>query len=294
MASRPRLGDVVPQSLGFPGSGLIPTGRTRDGSWRPDRPFSSADGLRVTMRRAAGLTPKGILTVPLRFQVPPMGDFRRPYRFSWSTFDTVSGGQHSRPMGAQLLEVQIDTMLLDRLAADATSGVVIWDGAADPQRVINELRYIAGVDDARKGKAAPFRLTISQPIVWRDPLVSIVATLTSIEPSQSPGDVATERLSVSFLEYPELATGRQRRNLKEQRTHHLKASDDLYEIAKRYFHAASGWRKIAAANGIKGVSPGSEAELAAWAKRHHKTNLVIPPFELQGRAIGPSVEGLPG
>lgn len=291
MASRPRLGDVVPASEGFRGIPAITVGRTRDGSWRPDRPFSSSDGLRVTMRRAAGLTPKGVLTVPMRFQVPPLGDFRRPYRFNWATFDTVSAGQHSRPMGAQLLEIQIDTMLLDRLAADATSGVVIWDGAADPQRVIDELRYIAGMDDARKGKAEPFRLTITQPAVWREPLVSIVATLTSIEPSQSPGDVGTERLSVGFLQYSELESGRQRRTVKEQRRHDLKAGDDLYELAKRYFHTASGWRKIADANGIKGVSPGSEAELAAWAKRHHKTNLVIPRFELQGRFVGAGREG---
>lgn len=292
MASRPRIGEVVPGGIAnLPGAlpSLARSGRTRDGSWRPDTPFSSNEGLRVTMRRAAGLTPKGVLHVPLRFQVPPLGDHRRPYRFQWATFDTVSHGQHSRPMGPQLLEIQIDTLLLDRLAAEASSGVVVWDGAPDPQRVIRELRWIAGVDDARKGPAAPFRLTISQPVVWPDPIVSILAVLTSVEPSLGPGAVGTEALSVAFLEYEELGAGRQRRAVREQRRHDLKASDDLYEISKRYLHTPSGWRKIAQANGIKGVSPGSEAELAAWAKRHHKDSLVIPAVELRGRLVDDEV-----
>jgi hypothetical protein len=260
--------------------------KVTDGRWRPNTPFSSSDGLQVVMRRAVGLTPKGVLLVPLRFQVPPLDQFRRAYRFNWSTFDTVAGGQHSRPMGAQLLELQIDTMLLDRIEQDRSSGVVIWDDAPNPELVLRELRYISGTDDARRGKAAPFRLVISQPAVWHDPLVNIVATLNNVEPAQHAGEIATEYLSVTFLEYAELAAGSQRRAPHEATSKLYKVklgTDDLYELAKRFLHRASAWRRIAAANGIVGVSPGSEAQLAAWMKRHHKTTLIIPLVEFKGR-----------
>jgi hypothetical protein len=259
--------------------------KTTDGTWRPDTPFLTTDGLKVTMRRAAGLTPKGILDVPMRFQAPPLGAFPRPYRFNWATFDTVSGGQHSRPMGAQLLDLRIDTLLMDRLVADATTGVVVWDDAPDPQRVLEELRFIAGADDDRKGPAAPFRLVVNQPAVWEDPVVDMVATLTGVEPSQQPGEIGTEYLSLSFLEYPELKAGRQHRNEQPAKDHKVSlGKDDLYELAKRYLHSPSKWREIAKANGITGVSPGSESDLATWMRRHHKRSLRIPSHTPRGRA----------
>lgn len=268
-------------------AGVGTRGRTSDGSWRPDTPFSTNDGLKITMRRAANLTPSGILRVPMRFQTPPLGDLARDYGFQWSTFDTVSGGQRARPMGAQLLEQPIDVMLMDRLAAEATSGVVVWDDAPYPQRILNELRFIAGIDQDRKGKHAPFRLIINQPAIWGAPIINTVAVLTRVAPTQRAGHLATEFLSLTFLEYPELNAGRQRRHERPAKRHKIHFGvDDLHELAKRYLHRASAWRDIAKANGIKGVSPGSEAELAKWAKRHHKTHLVIPRSESHGRKAG--------
>lgn len=264
-------------------AGVGSRGKTTDGSWRPDTPFSTNDGLKVTMRRAANLTPAGILKVPFRFQTPPLGDLARDHRFSWSTFDTVSGGQRARPMGAQLLEQPIDVMLMDRLAAEATSGVVVWDDAPHPQRILNELRFIAGVDQPRKGKAAPFRLTISQPAIWGAPIINTVAVLTRVAPTQRAGHLATEFLSLTFLEYPELSAGRQRRQDRPSRRHKLRSTDSLHELAKRYLHRASAWKQIAKANGIRGVDPGSEDQLWKWAKRNHKTHLVIPRSEAHGR-----------
>jgi hypothetical protein len=249
---------------------------TLDGTWRPDTPFTRHDGLKVTMRHSPGLTRRGVLAVPLRFQVPPIGDFQRPYQFNWSTYDTISAGQRSRPMGSQLLEVSFGTMLMDRLAAEASSGVVVWSGAPDPQRMLDELRYIAGMHPQSRDRPSPFRLTVTQQAVWDAPVINMIATLTSVQPTQQAGDVATESLSLTFLEYPESATAAQRRADKPERIHTLRAGDDLYELAKRYLHRASSWRLIAGANGIRGVSPGSASELAKWAAKHHKPTLVIP------------------
>ena len=229
------------------------------------------------MRRAAGLTPRDVLRVPFRFQVPPTGDFQRSYRYTWSPFDTVSGGQGARRGGRQLLEVRFDTLFMDRLAAEASSGVVVWDGAADPQRMIDELRWIAGMDDAGRGPAVPFRLVVNQPAIWPDPVVNMVAVLTAVEPRQQAGSLATEYVSLTFLEYPEQEAGRrQRQSSKPKRTHTLRSGDTLHRIAIRYLDRASAWRNIAAANGIRGVAPGSASELAAWARKHHKRTLVIP------------------
>lgn len=278
-ASRPGSGPVA--SIDTPGT---PSARSRrqtvDGTWRPNTPFNSAAGLKVTMRRSAGLTPDDVLRVPLRFQVPPTGDHRRSYRFNWSTWDTISSGQRARPMGAQLLELQVDTMLLDDLAANASRGVVVWDGAADPQRMLAELRYIAGVDEDRRGPACPFRLVVSQPAIWPDPVVSMVAVLTAIEPNQQAGSLATEYLSATFLQYPdENVKGEQRPRSVEKRTHTLVDRDTLHALATTLLHQASLWQDIAKSNGISGVSPSSASDLAAWAKKHHKTTLVIPKFE---------------
>lgn len=289
-ASRPNLGpvtgDIAIGDAGLTGLSKRSVQRTRDGSWRPDKPFLSGDGLKLTMRRAAGLTPEDVLRVPLRFQVPPTGDLSRSYHFNWSTWDTISAGQQARPGGRQLLELSIDTLLMDQITADASSGLVVWDGAADPQRMLDELRWIAGLDDASRGPAAPFRLVINQPAIWPDPIVNVVAVLTAVEPRQQAGSIATEYLSATFLQLPQQEIDRQQRSAaKPKRTHKLVDGDNLHGLATHFLHRASDWRVIATANGITGVSPGSAPELAAWAKRHHKTTLVIPTVKIYSNAV---------
>lgn len=252
-------------------------GKTTDGSWRPDQPFTSVDGLKITLRREANLTPAGVLKVPMRFQVPVLDSLPRPWRFNWSTYDTVSGGQRARPMGSQLLDLQVSTLLMDRLAAEA-SNVVVWGSAPFPQRVIDELRYI-------QRKAAPFRLVINQPAIWPEPVVNIVAVLTGVEPTIQSADIGTEALSISLLEYPETTVSSQRRATSSAKRHTLRAGDTLHKLAVRYLHAASGWKAIAKKNGITGVSANSAADLAKWAKRNHKTSLLMPEVEYEARVL---------
>lgn len=260
-------------------------GKTTDGSWRPDVGFHG-EGVKITLRRAAGLTPKDALTVPLRLQVPVMNDLQRAYQFNWSTIDTLSDGQHARPMGPQLLQPQIDTMLMDRLAAQASSGLVVWSGTYQPQRLLEELLFIAGMHPKAKKRPSPFRLVLDQPNVWQDPVLNMIAVLTNVAPTQQQGQLATEFLSLSFMEYPQAKADRQYRQQHHATTHTLRTGDTLYELAKRYLHQASAWRAIANRNGITGVSPRSASDLASWAKRHHKTALTIPEVEYVGRVIG--------
>lgn len=275
-ASRPNKGSVA--ATGAAALKRAKTTRARDGAWRPDKPFTHEDGLKITMRREKGITTGNVLRVPFRFQAPVLDNFDRAYAFSWSTYDTLRLGQRSRPMGKQLLQLQVNTMLLDGAAADASQGIVVWDAEADPQGMLNELLWIMGKLPGSQPQV--FRLVVNQPAVWGDtPLVNMLACMTALTPSQHPSEVGTEYLSATFLEYPEdeQIARKQRPQSTGKTREALRSDDTLYEIAKKsHFHRASAWKAIANANGIKGVSPSSAEELAAWAKRHHKTALTIP------------------
>lgn len=263
--------------------------RRRSGAWRADKPFTHVNGLKITMRRAHGVTDLDVLTVPMRFQAPVVGDFARQFGFNWSTYDTLRAGQRSRPMGNQLLELPLSTMLLDRVAQDDSSGVVVWPHAPEPLGIIDELKYIAGM--VAGGKATPFRLTVNQPAVWGDaPIINMLAVLTRVAPTQKAGEVGTEYLDLTFLEFREDEISRRRQPRADEKTRYyriefaadpqtgvLHTKESLYDLAKRYYHQPSAWRRIAFANGIKGVDPWSSGQLATWAVRHRRRRLRIPP-----------------
>lgn len=274
-SSRPRRGAVA--VAGTVALRRAKAARSKNGRWRPDRPFDHDDGIKITMRRERGVTEGDVLRVPFRFQVPSLGELTRSYRYQWSTYDTLSLGQRSRPIGQQLLELSVNTMLLDDASADAAEGIVVWNGVADPQAMINELRWIMG--QAPGSEPQIFRLVLNQPAVWGDtPLINMLACLTSLDVTEKPDEIGTEYLSATFLQFKEDEVGRKQRPQKHGASKHkLRAGDTLYEIAKKsHFHQPSAWKKIAKANGITGVSPNDADELKAWAKRHHKTELKIP------------------
>jgi hypothetical protein len=284
-ATRPHSGLILnqpPVILG-PGTGAPAknVGASSDGSSRPDLGFSG-DGLRITMRFERGVTNGNVLSVPFRFQVPVINDFVRQYLYAWATYDTLRLGQRARPQGKQLFQLPIDTMLLDGPSADAASKTVVWAGQTDPQDLIRELLGIAGMLPGRE--AQPFRLVIDQPAVWGStPIINSLAVLTAFQATQKAGEVGTEYLTATFLEYDETQVGRNQQKNSQRPAQHgdttytLRSGDTLYTIATHsHFHQASAWKTIASANGITGVSASSAAELAAWAKRHHKTKITVP------------------
>lgn len=286
MATRPHRGQVATwgdtQALILQeraaGLARFAPGSGRNGLWRPDDGFQGWFGVRIVMRREHGVTTGDVLRVPFRFQVPTLSDLSRSHQYNWATYDTVRVGQRSRPQGRQLLNLQVDTMLMDGPAADAASGTVIWKGIRAPQRMIQELRWIMG--DLPGSQPQVFRLVLSQPAVWGGhPIVNMLATLTALQPTQRTEEIGTEYISATFLEYPvdEQIARKQRPQSHGATRWTLKRGDTLYEIAKKsHFHRPSAWKLIARANGITGVSPSSASELAAWAKKHHKTTIIIP------------------
>jgi hypothetical protein len=286
MASRPNTGPVVVSQVPQPTTSGTSSQRAKQarrimaltGEWRPNTPFSTDDGLKVTLAREPGLTPDDRLLVPMRFQCPITGDFARDWTFEWAKFQTLRLGERSIPQGRPLRSFPFSTMLMNDDAA-ATADFVVWDGAADPQAVIRELAAVLGDDQAagdESARPAPFRLTVSQQALWPGFLVNTRAVLTTLRATQRGGEPGVEYLDLTFDEYEPLEADRRTGNT--SRRHTLRPGvDDLYEIAKRYLRSPSKWRLIANANGIKGVSPGSEAELSKWAKKHKKKTLTIPP-----------------
>lgn len=291
-ASRPGKGILKAGGLGNIGTGAIDfperTGRTRDGTWRSDRKFRASHGVRIMMRRENGITKGDVLKVPLRFQAPALNNLARTWTFSWATYDTIRVGQRARLDGKQLTVIDVDTILMNWDTADAATSLVVWDDGEmpDPQRLLKELRYIEGTEPG--SQAEMFRLVLSDPRNWGPtPLINMISTLTNIQATQNPGEPGTEYVTLSFQQWPEDddIKRKQRPVSHGASSYTLKDGDTLYEIAKNSpFHAASAWQKIAKANGITGVSPNSASDLAAWAKKHHKTALQIPAV---GRKLAP-------
>jgi hypothetical protein len=280
MATRPGRGTVgavfTPIPSGFSSLSQY-KGRYRNGLWRPDLGFDQKFGIRIVMRRENGITKGDVLRVPMRLQAPSLNQLQREYQFNWATYDTVRVGQKSRPDGRQLMTLSVDTMLLTPDTQDSSSGAVIWPYKPDPQRVIDELLWISGYTPGSQPEN--FRLVLSQPEVWGShAIVNMLASLTGVTATQQQGELGTEYVTLSFEEFPENELGRSQRPVSHgQTTWKLKTGDTLYEIAKKsHWHQPSAWKTIAKANGITGVSPSSAADLAAWAKRHHKTSIAIP------------------
>lgn len=253
------------------------TNQTHSGLWRTDRGFEHVEGLKITMRHARGVTADEVLMVPLRFQVPPIGDFTRQWAFNWAKFTTLRRGEKSRPQGPTLDALTIDTMLLDGVAQDDAGFSVVWPHQPNPQRLLRELRWIMGKTEG--STAQPFFLTITQPAVWDAPLVSGIYVLSTLTATQKAGEVGTEYVTLSFEEYDEFEVNRRRRGARadKKHTHRLADGDTLYGLARRYWRAPSLWRFIADANGIKRVSPHDADELKKWAAKHHRKTLEVPP-----------------
>lgn len=244
-----------------------------NGRWRPEGSWQG-EGLKVALRRIKGLTDNDVLAVPLRFQVPPIGELGREWNYEWSKFTTLRRGERSRPMGRTLQTLDFSTMLLDHWAQEDAMGFVVWPHAPEPQKVLRELRWIMGVARG-SDQSSPFRLVISEMAVWDEYLVNGTFVLKRLRATQKQTR-GTEYVDLGFEEYDPLEVGKRAQG-KPDRWHTLRRGDDLYEIAKKYLRAPSKWRAIASANGIaKSVSPGSETELAKWAKRHNRKRLKIP------------------
>jgi hypothetical protein len=245
---------------------------TASGAWRPNRHFNARPGLQITMSRERGLTPQGYLSVPFRFQAPPIDRWGREWSFNYDTYATVGEGEKARAQGVQLKRPSFSTMFVDEFYRWQ-----VWNGSLDVQRMVKELRLILE-------EPAPFRLVIGQPALWgAEPLLTMRAVLVNLRAEQRGGELGTEYADVEFLEFgrERLTTkGRERRQAEsdQERRYTVKPGDTLYEIAEDMYKRRSFWHTIANANGITKVSPDSSEALEDWMASHDRKSLKVPPL----------------
>lgn len=261
----------------------------RDGRWRPNRRFARQTGLLVTLRHARGITARDRLRSPFRFPVPILDSFDMPYRHPWAQHDTISAGPQMRDQEGELPEWTFSTMLLDDVARrESDRRLVVWPHVPFPQLYLRELRLIAG--ELGNARATPFRIVVSQPVMWDEPLVNSIAVLTGIVATVPANEEGVFRLSLTVQKLPESEIDRRRQPRRDEQKRVFsmvqnearedagtEGPDTLYELAKRFYGEPSMWRRIAKANGIKNVSPRSSEALEDWCAAHHKKKLVIPP-----------------
>jgi len=255
-----------------------PKANSKDGTYRSDAPFRSTAGLRVTLSAVRGITTPGYLTVPFRFQCPPIADLQRDLETPWPSYQTLSLGARSRSQGASLQQWPVSTLFVWD-----NESFVVWtgthshhpnavNGVFEPQLFIEELEHIA------HGNLI-FRLVIANPVIWgARTMVSSLANIVSMQPRQPVGEIGTEYMVITFQEFREVTIGESRRSNPnfQAHTYQTKTTDTLYDIARKELGKASDWRRIAAANGIKNVNPSDIGALQDWLLKHHKTSMRVP------------------
>jgi nucleoid-associated protein YgaU len=294
-ARRPRVGQVAPVATinrpnvrGDEPSGSKPNPRSQPGKpgvifKRSDTPFVG-DGTHVVLHREKGLTKRGFLDVPFRFQIPPLDDWSRSFSGRWTNFDVVGGkngpAERSRWGGAGLRTVQFRTMFMDW-----HPGWGVWEpDMLEPIMAVRELERLA-----RRGII--FELKIRNHGMFEHNDVNMTAVLTQGDVSEVSGEPDTRYITLSFQEYDELEVERKRRQQQSPRgagpwSHTVVAGDTLYSLARHYYHAQSFWRLIAQANpGMADWAP--SRSLLEWSKRQKRKRVKVPvkgSTERQGRS----------
>jgi hypothetical protein len=248
-------------------------GSTRDGSYRPNRPFRG-EGMQVTLRRVKGQTRAGFLAHPFRFQTGPLDTLTREGERGWDTYTAIEDGEFPFSSGKKLRRPSF-TVLLHDLAADWQ----VWNGSFDVQRMIRELEGI-------KENDVRFRLTIGQPALWGStPLSSMMAVLTNVRSEQRGGEVGSEYVTLEFMQWRtqtlQAPGGTSRaRSSDDARQYTLQKGDTLLRIARRQYNGdANAAAPIRKANSIPAsVGSDDDDELAAWAKKHNRKAITLPGY----------------
>jgi hypothetical protein len=249
------------------------------------------DGLRVLLRAVPGLTKRGLLEQPFRFQMPPSEEFTIGQAASHTDYDTIGGDQLSRPGAVALRTVSFSTLFLDY---DVPWAVHHRGSVADPAPPRSPLAVIDDLGDILEART-PFRVQAGQPEAWGHMELDMLATLRSLEATERAGEPDTRYVSLSLVEFrrPDLI---RRKKLGRAQYHprlplkvtvhtdgRAVSSDgqrihgeniDLYDLARTYYGSSGKWRHIESASHIDWPPSRPLKDLAA--KRHQPLRLTIP------------------
>jgi hypothetical protein len=240
---------------------------------RSDTPFSG-EGTHVTISRRDGVTKRGFLDVPFRFQIPPLDSWQRSFTGRWSNFDVVGGAsgpvERTRFGGPGLRTMNFRTMFLDW---HPDWGV--WEpDLLEPILAVRELENLA-----RRGII--FALKVRNKGRFRVDDVNMLATITQGDVEEVSGEPDTRYVTLAFQEYDELEAERRAKALTPPTlrgtglAHTIKANDTLYSLARHYFHHQADWKLIASANaGMANWAP--SRPLTQWVKQSGRKRVKIP------------------
>jgi hypothetical protein len=201
-----------------------------------DSPFYepwTGPGMRLELKAIPGVTRKGLLNIPFRFQVPPLDEFRIDMSVMANDYTTIQDGTYTRMGGVELVSVTFDT-----LVTFAPAPWVIAKGMWDINKVAHRLRDI-------HNSRTPFRLVAWHP----GPVVELnmPATFRSLGRAERAGEPDARYLTPSFTQWRDPI--QQRRDKKHwPRQHKLRANDTLASIARDNYGKPSEGRYIGLSN----------------------------------------------
>ena len=258
-------------------------------------PEPRGTGVRVVMQRLA-ITLPGILTTPYMFQVPPIEELPVQREWSFTDYDTVGAGIHTRPGSSQLKVVAFDSLFVDTDYSFVVNRAAGWN----PVAMIDELEKI--------GEAkTPFQLLVGQPALWGIYYdVNMAATLRSLRSSEKAGERDARYFSISFTQFrgisqADLASGAAsglpapsagvtdtaaqsfstpgRPPLAVLPISSLpKTADTLRDVSKRYYGTHVLWGVIAKASGF-GIAGSVSLHDFAEGFRGTPPKVVVPTVE---------------
>lgn len=243
-------------------------------------PEPTGKGLRVVLQRLS-VTRKDLLEVPFLFQCPPLESFPRAYSWSFTDYDTVGAGMHSRPGSTDLA-----TITFRSLFVEAPAPFVVKKGTTfNPVYLAERLKALG---DAK----TPFQLLAGQPDLWGvfyD--VNMAVTMRSLDVEERAGEPDARYFTVSFKEFrgvsPSELTAGLRSNLQTATGDKVLAiltvrnlpvgMRTFRAIAKRYYGSSAPWRLIAKASGLSVA--GDVNLVARYANMIPSPKVVVPALK---------------
>lgn len=220
-------------------------------------------GMVVMMRKIVGVTPAGVLDKPFIFQVPPSSDFTISRPAGWDDYNTVGNKVRSRPDSNPLRQVSYDSLFL----ADTP-----WWTHLDPDpvnysarrtrgAVPNPIKMLQTLEQLIEHHVV-FRLTARNPQFWALADVNWWANIRELDSRETAGEPDSRYYSITFSEYRPTSVelrmigsanssgnGDDTKGWTVQ-VSSLTAGTTMYDLAKNYYGALTGWRLIAKANGF--------------------------------------------
>lgn len=241
---------------------VLPLGENAEGvRGRKAAREATGKGVVVTLQRLQSISyARDILPSPFRFQVSPLDELPQSYAWSYTDYETIGAGTHSRAGSPQLMVLEFSSVFLDRNYG-WSRGKPTTNRDPHPVRLVQELRALGD-------SMLPFQVIVHNDALWGlDYDVNMAATLRSFRPLERAGEDDARYYSIAFTEF----RGIPKNELTQGLLTEVKAGGHTYlavykiahlpkglrtmrALSKHHYKTATLWRVIAKASGFHGLS----------------------------------------